>query len=372
MLGGLGAVALLLIGYGTYAWRKKKREARSQLSESLLGAAAGGASAVSVAAAAQAASVAAAEKVTDEADPLEEADVYLAYGRDAQAEELLREAVQKGETRPIAYSKLLQIYAKRHDTNKFEATALKLKGLVNGEGPEWEKAMALGRSIDPGNGLYGQGEAARMAPEVDMTEEPEVDFDLDAIMGPGETQATQPAVEKPQTVDFALDTTTSGLERPVPADMTLDLDLGSSTAEEPVAPAARAAGPSAATDLGTIDFDLGGTTTEQPATPSAKAGGDVEPGGIEFDLGEAAAEKPAAAESHLDTISFDLGGTESAAPSAGGNDAKWQEVTTKLQLAKSFEEIGDAEGARELLREVVAEGDAAQRAHAEKMLAALG
>lgn len=379
MLGGLGAVALLLVGYGTYAWRKKKREARSQLSESLLGAATGGASAVSVAAAAQAASVAASAKASDEADPLEEADVYLAYGRDAQAEELLREAVQKGETRPIAYSKLLQIYAKRHDTNKFEATALKLKGLVNGEGPEWEKAMALGRSIDPDNGLYGQGEAARIAPEVDMTEEPEVDFDLDAIMGPGETQATQPEAARPQTVDFALDTTTTGLERSVPADMTLDLDLGSSTAEEPVAPAARTAEPSAATDLGMIDFDLGGTTTEQPAAPSAKAEGDVAPGGIEFDLGEAAAEKPttaesvpAAAESHLDTISFDLGGTESAAPSTGGSDAKWQEVTTKLQLAKSFEEIGDAEGARELLREVVAEGDAAQRAHAEKMLAGLG
>jgi len=67
-----------------------------------------------------------------------------------------------------------------------------------------------------------------------------------------------------------------------------------------------------------------------------------------------------------------LGGTEAATPSAGGGDAKWQEVTTKLQLAKSFEEIGDTEGARELLQEVIADGDAAQRAHAEKMLAGLG
>jgi pilus assembly protein FimV len=32
---------------------------------------------------------------TDEVDPVAEADVYMAYGRDAQAEEILLEARQK-------------------------------------------------------------------------------------------------------------------------------------------------------------------------------------------------------------------------------------------------------------------------------------
>ena len=53
-------------------------------------------------------------------------------------------------------------------------------------------------------------------------------------------------------------------------------------------------------------------------------------------------------------------------------DAKWQEVATKLDLAKAYEDMGDKNGARELLNEVLAEGDAAQQAQAKSMLEALG
>ena len=35
---------------------------------------------------------------------------------------------------------------------------------------------------------------------------------------------------------------------------------------------------------------------------------------------------------------------------------QWEEVNTKLDLAKAYEEMGDLEGARELLQEVVGEG----------------
>jgi len=38
------------------------------------------------------------------------------------------------------------------------------------------------------------------------------------------------------------------------------------------------------------------------------------------------------------------------------SDAQWEEVNTKLDLAKAYEEMGDLEGARELLQEVVSEG----------------
>jgi pilus assembly protein FimV len=43
MLGGLGGVFILLVAYGAYAWRKKKRAARSQLTEQLREAAVAGA-----------------------------------------------------------------------------------------------------------------------------------------------------------------------------------------------------------------------------------------------------------------------------------------------------------------------------------------
>ena len=53
-------------------------------------------------------------------------------------------------------------------------------------------------------------------------------------------------------------------------------------------------------------------------------------------------------------------------------DAKWQEVATKLDLAKAYEEMGDKDGARDLLNEVLQEGDAAQKQQAQTMMDALG
>ena len=54
------------------------------------------------------------------------------------------------------------------------------------------------------------------------------------------------------------------------------------------------------------------------------------------------------------------------------HDERWNDVNTKYDLAKAYEEMGDKDGAREILREVIAEGDAQQRADAEAMLARLG
>ena len=72
----------------------------------------------------------------------------------------------------------------------------------------------------------------------------------------------------------------------------------------------------------------------------------------------------------LSSISLDLGsaGEPGGAPS---NDPKWQEVATKLDLAKAYEEMGDKDGARELLGEVMKDGDASQKGQAEQLLAKL-
>jgi pilus assembly protein FimV len=277
MLGGLGGLMLLLVGYGAYAWRKKKRAALSLLGDSLPAMAAARASGPSIAAAAEAKGVAGTAADGEELDPVAEAEVYMAYGRDGQAEEILRTALQKGAGRPIVHLKLLSIYANRRDTEQFEAEARKLKGLVNGEGPEWDKALALGRSIDPGNELYGQGEAAEVAP---------------------------------------------------------------------------------ASALPTLDIDLGGTTSEEPVAAKAAAAAKV-----------AAA---AAGELDLSTISFDLDEPKSPDTTAGGRDAKWKKVAVKLDMADAYKEIGDHDGARELLNEALEEGDAAQQAQARQMLASLG
>ena len=55
-----------------------------------------------------------------------------------------------------------------------------------------------------------------------------------------------------------------------------------------------------------------------------------------------------------------------------GNEAHWEEVNTKLDLAKAYEEMGDLEGARELLQEVVGEGPDDLVAQAQDILGRIG
>lgn len=386
-LGGLGAVLVLLGGYGAWAWRRKKA-GQSKMQDSLLGASTGGGAASVFNAPAATAdeapsvsdlpvsetSVGGAE--ADEVDPIAEADVYMAYGRDAQAEEILREALLKDAARPGVLAKLLEIYAGRRDTKNFEQTALKLKGLVGGDGDEWAKAAALGASIDPDNGLYSGADAAS-APEpatAATPAAPSLDFDLDAAPAGGDA-ATQAG-----GTDMDLDSGVAPQDEPSPS---IDFDLGSDSAADAEPKPSSSADVTAVMDLKAgadgsgLDFDLG------DAAPAAKS--DSEDGNsIDFDLnldvdnagtpGKGGGREidpdatVAVSSMDLSSISLDL---DTPAGGGGESDPKWQEVATKLDLAKAYEEMGDKDGARELLNEVLKEGDDAQQGQAKQMLAGL-
>ena len=80
----------------------------------------------------------------DDVDPVAEADVYLAYGRDLQAEEILKEAVRTNPNRLAIHTKLLEIYAKRRDAKGFEATATNAFKLTGGASPEWARICEMG------------------------------------------------------------------------------------------------------------------------------------------------------------------------------------------------------------------------------------
>jgi pilus assembly protein FimV len=374
-LGGLGGVVVLLAGYGVYAWRRKK-STQTKFQESVMGTEpsgtaggpAGGA-AVAAGAAAGAAGAVAAADITggaagpavegEEVDPVAEADVYMAYGRDAQAEEILKEALGKDPNRVPVLAKLLEIYANRRDARSFEQTALKVKNLTNGAGPEWEKAAALGRTLEPASGLYGgSAEATQAMVATQIGPAPTIDFDI----GGGEAPAAVPA--KPAgggAIDFDLGATSPGVPQ-AKSDFT---DSGTLIMEKPAAQAP------------VLDFNLGDTTTVKTETLPAAAGQAPAGGGsIDFDLNldlGGAKQEPAAPPSgplDLGTINLDLGAAGAGAPASG--DPKWQEVATKLDLAKAYEEMGDKDGARELLNEVLKEGDAAQQGQARQMLGNLG
>jgi len=100
-----------------------------------------------------------------EVDPIAEAEVYMAYGRDAQAEEILREALIKDPSRYEIALKLLELYATRKDVTSFETTASELYAGLSGQNtPVWQRAAEMGRSIDPQNPLYRVAATGTAAP----------------------------------------------------------------------------------------------------------------------------------------------------------------------------------------------------------------
>lgn len=407
--GGGGLLALLI---GGYLWRKKRS---AKLEDSLLGVTTTDSSSVFGTTGGRSVDTGGSSLQTDfsqsgigaidtdEVDPVAEADVYMAYGRDAQAEEILKEALQKDPNRQAVRVKLLEIYAARKDLKAFETTAGELYAASDGQGPDWAKAVELGQQVDPANPMYGGPSA--VAPE---RSQPTVVIPAVAAAAASDL-ALDLSTQAPKAIDFDLDAGTRGggatapdlsldITSQAPSDFGFDLNLGVDSQE----PAEEASdfSPSGTfiMDAGTmkavrdmvesqneagslsVDFELPGTTlgggTKPAGSPktfdaTAKMMAQSQPSKVvDFDFKP---EGPKALGSSqgvdLSEISFDLG-TPAGAEGAPLNSG-WQEVATKLDLAKAYEEMGDKDGARELLNEVLKEGDAAQQQQANTMLAAL-
>jgi pilus assembly protein FimV len=111
---------------------------------------------------------------SNEVDPVAEADVYVAYGREEQAEEILKEALRLQPDRAAVRVKLLEIYSRRGDTASFNAVAKELHERTGGVGEDWDRAAKLGKSLDPTNPLYAgatglmEAAAAPHAPKTDL------------------------------------------------------------------------------------------------------------------------------------------------------------------------------------------------------------
>ncbi|HED14313.1 MAG TPA: hypothetical protein ENI62_11790 [Gammaproteobacteria bacterium] len=97
-----------------------------------------------------------------EVDPLAEAEVYMAYGRDEQAEEVLREAMTRDPSRSEIKLKLLDIYEQRGDVAHFETLAQELSPLHSGYDQDvWSKVVEMGQRLSPDSPLFAVVTAAR-------------------------------------------------------------------------------------------------------------------------------------------------------------------------------------------------------------------
>ena len=379
---------------------------------------------------AAAARVAQQAQIAEEVDPLAEAEIYLAYGRDGQAEEILKEALQNQPRRYEIHLKLLEIYAKRKDLAAFDPIARELQQGTGSKGELWQQAVRLGYQIDPTNPRYLAGKpsgaevaaAAAAAAGGDKT----LDFQIDALE-PAPEIGTLTDIDAGFGRRFATTGAATSNER---LDLNISMDEDRSVGTKTDIDLGRLGAQSNATavdvDLDSFgggqhvpDLDLGDHRTTQvapmdfqldlPADQDDKTGAEFAQAdsvdfdlklddfgggsgassssstGVDFDIDQISVEStpigksepvldltqsaPPIPEIDLSSISLDLGGDHTA--TGGAHDEKWYDVQTKFDLAKAYQEMGDKEGAREILREVIAEGDNDQKSAAEKVLEAL-
>ncbi|MGH8677976.1 MAG: FimV/HubP family polar landmark protein, partial [Burkholderiales bacterium] len=376
------ALIVVFIGFGAVRVVRRRREVRSETEEVAPATFAGGSAAAYSPSDTDVGLATRSRDITEEVDPLEEAEIFLAYGRDAQAEELLKEALASSPRRFEIYGKLLEIFAKRGDTQAFETTAREVQQGTSGRGEIWDRAVRLGYQIDPGNPRYAAGRpTGEEAPAHSEGAAPAERLDYDVGMGDGATIQT--------TAD--IDLGTGGLEERTQK-LTLPEDLSASTApSEPTSadlnielpsearaePQESQAKPAAGANTIDFDFDVSppGTPTEEPASASKPADLDA---GMDFDVGslslDSGADQGGSASTpslDLSAISLDLEDTATSPAGPAGKDERWYDVQTKFDLAKAYQEMGDKDGAREILKEVIAEGDAEQQAAAEAVLSSL-
>lgn len=121
---------------------------------------------------------------TNDVDPIAEAEVYMAYGRDAQAEEILKDAISKEPKRYELHLKLLEMYAARKDISAFEAIAGELYTTLGADDPTWAKVAELGVMVEPDNPLYDFSQipssVATAMPDTAASVTADKDLDLDS------------------------------------------------------------------------------------------------------------------------------------------------------------------------------------------------
>jgi pilus assembly protein FimV len=328
----VGAILLILGGYGIYRLSRRARKDSAETSflesrlqpDSFFGASGGqhiDTRNETGAASSMNYSLSQIDAIGD-VDPVAEADVYLAYGRDLQAEEILKEAIRSNPDRLAIRTKLLEVYAKRRDVKSFEQLATQLFEVTQGQGDDWARAQELGSQIDPDNLLYRPGGTPASRAPVPQPE---------------------PALSVEEVTPSQLDDSRLGLDFPIPETPV--------AAPEPVPVSMAKEAPVDSVDL---DFDI---DLAEPAPVTAIPSPEFKIPDISLDL---------------DASPSANGVTDSAEVDFDLDDDGRDPLVRKFELAEEFRQIGDMEGARDLLQEVVGGADGPLKSKAQALLQAIG
>jgi len=350
---------------------------------------------------------------TTEVDPISEADVYLAYGRHQQAQDILEQAIASDPERLELHTKLLEVYHGANNKEAFDNHAALVHEKVGGDESNeyWARVVSLGAEISPENPIFGgssmdMGENTMIQPAiggvgVTPDEEALLDFEFEENSEPtvmlAAQQSTQQSTQQPAP---------SSIEMEIDDDSLLDFDMDSLdfNIDEEMPDDALASleeldnfdsGITQSADNSGLEFELPPETLGEDNVATLQGADDLNFSLDSFDL-DASVSDAQGEDSGLSFIDDsadnafnpslvedeglpeeDQPGLEAFENSGGdGLDedifANVDEIGTKLDLAKAYVDMGDSDGARSILDEVIEEGDDTQKQQAEDLLQQMG
>jgi pilus assembly protein FimV len=343
-------------------------------------------------------------------DPLAEADFHMAYGLYDQAADLVQLAAKREPQRRDLKLKLLEIFFVWGNRDRFLEVAREMGGTRN-QAPagEWDKILIMGKQLAPDDPLFAGSVRATSSDSLDMNlQGSDATVDLDVFGGDApapdlDLTARGPQIESEAGLDFTLDEPQRGLQA--------EADALAPTVETQRIQPGRGDDPTAEVSIVDLGLDVGdieglddfGEAEDMLASPRSTAEDTVERPTISraaaateedllsstsilapdvvamldatgdtrteiLDLGDVTGELPT-----IETQRLEATGVMKRIdyPPEGGESSTMSEVGTKLDLARAYVDMGDPEGARSILDEVMKEGSAVQKQEAERLMASL-
>ncbi|MGV6858408.1 MAG: FimV/HubP family polar landmark protein [bacterium] len=335
-----------------------------------------------------------------EDEVLSEANVYLAYGLEDQAIEVLEPAVKAHPDRLDYAEKLLEAYHSTKNAEAFESLAENVATKIEDKDDSglWKKIAVMGKGLIPGAALFASVDTGDLSMTQIRTRPPEIadieinsdeddveesllntvsEMDTNEVSAPtivSSEPSEEPLPELGEEIQGSADEEESiegnqvaeidaselkGLGEDFGSDFDSDLDLENDEVIDKLQNTQIELEEPSLDDLGDIELDTKGLELD-----------DLKLAGEETLLNAPEATEPAKDDATISIPMEDRLNLDSLVSDEGAEglfSTGEDEISTKLDLAKAYLDMGDDEGAREALEEVISLGTSAQRDEAEKL-----
>jgi len=292
-------------------------------------------------------------------DAIGEADIYISFGSYDKAESLLKSAIAAEPQRADLQLKLLEVYADTDNLASFDRQYSSLAALQNTGATEQAAEMRNRISGASDSPLPGASSASSSSDDLGL----DLDFSASDV---GDTGSND-------KLDFDLDLSLDFDDAPVSETPTgASPKVSISDAPTMQQPAISMSDAPTVQQRAINISDM--PTAISPAVKAAEEKTEVREE-LDFDLSalDSELDQIASKEFSADAVTAAIANDEPTPPNMALDEefdflADADEAATKLDLARAYIDMGDKDGAKDILQEVIEEGKEAQKEEARKLL----